>query len=358
MYRLILICVFTMLPLIAVAQEDELAEPAAEPRTAKEMIAAAYKISKNAESERELGEVIELLDQALRGDGLTPSQTEYARKLKGWSHNRIGEAFVKLGRDPAALKQFELAVELNENHWKARHNRGVSYAIGGELEKALADFDATIRLNGGYANAWFNRGEIRYKLEELDAALNDYSRALQLDPEDAGFYLARGHVFHQRRAYGNALTDYNRAVQFDPEAAEAYVYRGEAFAELGDYDRAAEDYRRAVQLDNTLGTAYRSIAWLMATCPEERFRETDRALAAAKKAIELDGSDHFQYVQTLAAAYANAGQFEQAQEDQQKAIELAEGQATEDQLQMLRSAMQQYEQQQPYRQERVARRLR
>ena len=67
------------------------------------------------------------------------------------------------GKEAAALTQFETAVDLNFKHWKALHNRGVSYAMNDRLDEAAQDFSATIRIHPEYANAWFNRAEVFMK---------------------------------------------------------------------------------------------------------------------------------------------------------------------------------------------------
>ncbi len=67
-----------------------------------------------------------------------------------------------------------------------------------------------------------------------------------------------------------------------------------------------------MKIDDKLGAAYRGAAWIMATCPDERFRNPEAALAAAQKAMEFDGDKDPRYIDTLAAAYAVNGQFDSA----------------------------------------------
>ena len=61
----------------------------------------------------------------------------------------------------------------------------------------------------------------------------------------------------------------------------------------------------------------------MATCPDENFRNPALAVEAAEKAIALDGDSDYRYLETLAAAHANAGNFDAATVAQKKVIELA-----------------------------------
>ena len=72
-----------------------------------------------AESDRDFAEIIYFLEtRVLRSDAMTPAHRTYAERLKGWAHNRLGEALVERGRDTAALGEFDVAVQLNPNHWE------------------------------------------------------------------------------------------------------------------------------------------------------------------------------------------------------------------------------------------------
>ena len=95
-----------------------------------------------------------------------------------------------------------------------------------------------------------------------------------------------------------------------------------------------------------LGRAYQSIAWLMATCPDAQFRDAKRAVAAAEKAIRLDGDGDHRYVETLAAAHASAGNFAEAQRLQKKVIEMAPEAVAEG----CRARLREYERDRPFRQ--------
>jgi tetratricopeptide (TPR) repeat protein len=119
------------------------------------------------------------------------------------------------------------------------------------------------------------------------------------------------------------LDDYDQAVQFDPTNPERVTNRGDAFRSLGQWERAANDFRRAIDLDSQFGRAFQSSAWLMATCPDAAFRHPELAVQAAQKAIELDGSQDYIYLDTLAAAWANSGQFDKAQDVLRRAVQLA-----------------------------------
>ncbi len=112
-------------------------------------------------------------------------------------------------------------------------------------------------------------------------------------------------------------------MELSPDSADYLADRADIHASMGAWQQAADDYRRAVRLNDSLGRAYMGAAWVMATCPEERFRDEQLAIESADKAIELDGDADWRYLDTLAAAQASAGQYDQAQKSIAAAIEKA-----------------------------------
>ncbi|MFO0914432.1 MAG: tetratricopeptide repeat protein [Pirellulales bacterium] len=311
--------------------------PTATARKAQQQVVAIFKAGQEATSADQLAGVLAQCASVDRS-ALSVAHAEYFNRLQAWIHNKRGEALAAQAEEAvlvdqleqadsfeaAALREFHSAVELDPNSWQAHHNRGVSLASLGQLPEAIRDFDVTIRVNPQHKNAWFNRAEIFYQLDQFDRAETDYGQVIQLDPKDQGAYLGRAHVRHDMGKHQLALADYNTALELDPQDAEALIDRGNLHAMLGSWQLAANDYRQAIRTDKNSARAYQQAAWMMATCPDAKFRNADLAVKAAQRALQIQGeeSDHRSY-ETLAAALATAGKFEQAVEIQRKAIELA-----------------------------------
>lgn len=291
--------------------------PAGEATTGRAVVDQAFANSKTAATDVEFSEVIDLCRGGLRSE-LSKGYEDYARRLMGWAYNRRGEERAKEGRDKEALADFEAAVEAGGS-WRAIHNRGVSYAAVGRYQQAMVDFDKAIELNGRYPNAYYNRGELKYQQGNLPGAVEDYTQALQLGPPDAAMFNSRGYAFYRLERFGDALHDYGEAIKLDPENVAALINRADTYSDLGQYGDAAKDYRAAVKIAPTLGRAYQSTAWFMATCPDTHYRNDKLAVDAARRAIELDGAD-YRNLSTLAAAQASAGLFDEAKATQEQAI--------------------------------------
>jgi tetratricopeptide (TPR) repeat protein len=114
---------------------------------------------------------------------------------------------------------------------------------------------------------------------------------------------------------------------------------------MGDFGRAAADYQKSLALDAESPDAYRSLAWLLATCPDPQFRHPEKALLAAERAARLAPPGDPFVLDALAAAHASAGHFDQAVRYQREAISVApEGFA-----EPFAARLALYEQRQPFR---------
>lgn len=222
----------------------------------------------------------------------------------------------------AAAKDFDLSVRFDDSRWKPRFNRAVSKAMAGHYDVALQDLDFVIKEQPTHKNAIFNRAEILLQLGKFDRAVQDYGQVIQLDANDGAAYAGRGIALAAKGDTRNAMQDLNAVVRLKPDNASAYVDRADLYAALGDFERAAGDYRVAIGLDGNSARAYQNVAWLMATCPVEKFRKPQLAVRAAKKALELEGTTYLG-LDTYAAALASVGEFQKAAAAQQQAISVA-----------------------------------
>jgi tetratricopeptide (TPR) repeat protein len=336
---LLAICILTV-PLAAQTPAEP--KPAvkgktkARPVNSQALLTEAYEKTKSAETIDDYAAIIEMCERALAGK-LPEPNAAYGHQLVAWAYNRRGEKFaeeaaslVEKGEDrkaneldAMALADFEESLKHDAKKWKSLHNRGVSLGLHGKYERALADFDQVIALNPAFPSVWYNRAEVRVTLGRYEEALGDYTKGLELTPGDVGMLIGRGTARFRLKKYDESLADFDKALQVDAASAAALAGRGDARAGLGQWEQAAEDYRQAVEKNENLGRAYRGAAWLMATCPEEKYRNSDLALESAKRAIQIDGDGDWLYLDTLAAAQANAGHFVDARETLAKAIQVA-----------------------------------
>src|SRR5262249_8574963 len=142
-------------------------------------------------------------------------------------------------------------------------------------------------------------------------------------------YLNRGRAYYFRKDYDRALADLNQAIRLDGAKDIAYVYRGLTFDKTKVYAKASADYCTAIRLNPDSYYGYDNLGWLLATCPDARERNGKQAVLDATKACELTLWKDFYCLGTLAAAYAEIGEFDKAVEWQKKSLEIPECDETE-----------------------------
>jgi len=199
------------------------------------------------------------------------------------ANQQSADAFNK-GDYDVAIACATLAIHLNPNDAKGYYQRGMAYQAKGENDKAIDDLDRALKLNPNDLNAYYWRGDAHHAKGANDKAVADYTVAIQGEAVPPFYGLVnRGIAYSASGRYALAMTDFNHAISLHPETA-----------------------------DPSFKSAYNNLGWLLATCPQAQFRDGRLAVKNAKKACELTQWKDPASLDTLAAACAEAGDFDQA----------------------------------------------
>ena len=296
-----------------------------------------------------------------------------------------GVARHQLKQYEEALSDYTAALVLDENDVDAYCNRALTFRATGKLLAAVEDYSAAIRLEPD--NAVFyreraavnreqedgnaaavddalaklteaiaaapedailrrQRGLVFFEVGEYALALSDLSEAIRIAPDDADTYVARAHAWFIQGADDVAIKDYTQALERHVEAApEAYAGRGNAYESLGAIGNAVSDYEEAVRRDPNEVDTLMQLAWILATHPAQQYRNGQRAVELAIRAVALTDGRHWRALDVMAAACAEAGNFEDARKYAQWSIDLVPA----DMREAVRKRSTLYRSDQPYR---------
>ena len=225
----------------------------------------------------------------------------------------------------------------------------VAYLAKKQYDKAIEDFSEAIRLDPGHAISFMRRGNAYKARQEHDKAINDYSEAIRLDPKSAVAFYNRGLAYSAKKQFDKAIDDCSEAIRIDSKHVAAFNSRGLNYSAKKEYDRAKEDYAEVLRLDPHSAQAFNNLAWLLATCPRDSVRDGKKAIVYATKAGELTAWKSYHPISTLAAAHAECGDFKEAVKWGKMAIAI--GIDDNEDLEVARKQLKQYEEGKPYRED-------
>jgi len=241
------------------------------------------------------------------------SDDEYAQR-------KLGTVLMMTGRREESAQhlrkagelRLRAAVEADPASARGFNDLGAVLLEEGRAEEAVTQFERAAALKPDFAAAHTNLGAALEKLGKLDQAQAELLKAIETGPSYAPAHYILGLVLNQRGDTQGAAREWRRALELDPTYAEAHDRLGETFDAHGRTAEALTEWRAAIDLAPSDAEALGRAAWILATSPDAAIRNGDDALRFAVRAVELSGGKDARVLDTLAAAYAEKGQFADA----------------------------------------------
>ena len=218
---------------------------------------------------------------------------------------------------------FRHALKVTKDNHVAHYNLGQSLSVAGRLEEAIQHYEATLQLKPDQEGAHNNLGLTHALAGRWSTATNHYAQALRTNPKNVGARFNFG-VAELRLGHGsNAVVHLRHVLEAEPSHAQAHNEMANALIRLRRPKEAVAHYREAIRLHAQFPEAYDRLAWLLATHPDDSIRNGKEAVKLATRACELVESPRPVFLRTLAAGYAECGDFERAIKVGEKAEALA-----------------------------------
>lgn len=196
----------------------------------------------------------------------------------------------------------------------------VEFALG-NTSSAQELYESAKAIDPRHADVQTGLGDLAIADERLAEAEAAFRQAITAKPNRAMSWIKLARVQQRRGESAAALQSYRQAQGRPSAPLEAYLEAIPLAEQQADFAAAIEMYDQAMKKFPAAKTLSNNLAWLLATCPQPQQRDGARAVALASKVLEMAPSP--ESYDTLAAAYAAAGDFSQAVVAAKKAIELA-----------------------------------
>ncbi len=243
-------------------------------------------------------------------------------------------------RDPGlegpGLPILERGMALAPWHGPLRYAAAESYfKLGNELraagaiDQAIARYARAVALEPEHAEAHNNLGAVLAAAGEIDPALASFRRAVEVNPEFGGAHLNLGKALLAVGDLEGAVRHCREAVRLAPELAQAHLALGAALRMRGDAEAGLVELRTAGRLAPESPAVMNATARILATHPDPRLRDGEEAVRLATRAAQLAEGEgegnamRIAILETLAAAYAEAGDFDRAVATEGRARSLA-----------------------------------
>jgi tetratricopeptide (TPR) repeat protein len=211
----------------------------------------------------------------------------------------FGHFFLQRGDVSTAISRFEKALQIRSRNNSAHYNSGSALientlaavlAQKGRLNEAIDHCHNAIKLRPGYGDPYLNLGNALFLQGRIEDAITQWQQAHATESKDARFHTALADAFLKARLLKEAIAEYEYAAEISPQ------------------DPLPRN----------------NLAWFLATSSDASIRDGNRAMELANQAVRLSDGKDPTYLRTLAAAYAETGQFAEAQKTATRALREAE----------------------------------
>ena len=261
----------------------------------------------------------------------------------------LGLLYYREGRWNDAVPHYEAAIREEPGMAEAHYDLGCVWQQQKQWARAAANFQNALIVRPDYPEAHNNLGNVLAEKGNLSEAVSQYEQALKLSPDFGLAHYNLSLKLIQLNRSDEAVDHLRRVIRLQPLFPDSYVELAKLFVEKNRFAEAIavlEDGLTANPHNPVLGNQY---AWLLATCPVTELHNAPQAIAIGEALAKATFRKDPVYLDTLAAAYADAGRFDEASLVAAEAFSLAQSNKNTNLAQGIDARRTLYESRQPFR---------
>lgn len=235
------------------------------------------------------------------------------------------------GKEEEALADLNKALAMQPKDPVALLQRAEIAIFNGDIKAAKSDLRSAVRLAPQVADATqaiYVRCLIANEEGRTSDAINDMKKLVDREPENLGRRFQLANLYQLDDRPRKAIETFTQILEQEPGNVLALRSRGDARLAVGAHAEAIRDYERALQAADEddpqeLAGVLNNLAWVLSTSPEDELRDGEQALEYGERAAKLTDYKEAHILSTLAACYAEIGDFENAIRWSEESVELA-----------------------------------
>lgn len=224
------------------------------------------------------------------------------------------------------------AIELDPQIAIAYVNLGANLRDLGRLDESVAAQCKAIEIQPNLVWAWLELGITRTSQGKTEEAIGCFRQVIRLDPKIVFPYRRLGSVLLDQDRFDEAEDCFRDAIKANLNEEEFYERLGALLVHQWKLDEAIACYRKAIEIkpkdlamfQSKLSYCLNNLSWQLATHPDPKRRDADRAVVLANEAVALRASEAG-YWNTLGVALYRKGDYPPAIKSLEKSCELNSG---------------------------------
>ena len=273
------------------------------------------------------------------------------------------QAYIMAEESEKAIEDLNKALEINDSDHQSLVMRGQIYFDDGEIEKANRDISDALLIEPNSLRGVVMRSLVAAREERYGDAISDMELLVRNQPNNPGWVMQLASYYQMDDRPRKAIALLSELVKRDPKNTQAIRLRGDARLAISEHKEAVADYEQAIKVmeesagdsavdDRDYSGALNNLAWVLATSSKDEIRDGKKSVEYGLKACELTEYKEAHILSTLAAGYAETGDFENARKWAAKAVEVGEAETPPNpQVDQLKEELESYKKDKPWRED-------
>lgn len=227
------------------------------------------------------------------------------------------------GKIDEAIAELDKSLKLQPNNLASLLIRAQLLSENEEYDKALKDVEAILQQQPALVRAHQMKAQLLDKLGRTDEAVAMLEKLIAIDPNLVELQLQLLGIYSEKQMAPEAIELATKILESGQDSESSDLVRrlrGDMYLYAGDHEEAIADFELALEKNPNEPGVLNNFAWTLATSPYASVRDGKRAVELATKAAEVTEYAAPHILSTLAASYAEAGDFEQAVKRAEEAI--------------------------------------